>query len=56
MDRVESPCIEVCRLDHLTWICMGCFRTAQEIAEWPAASDEQKRKILVNVECRKESV
>jgi len=53
MDRIKSPCIQVCRLDHLTWTCVGCFRTAQEIAEWPTASDEQRIEILNRVEKRK---
>ena len=32
---VKSPCINVCTLDAETGWCLGCGRTAAEIAEWP---------------------
>lgn len=41
----KSPCISVCVLDDGD-ICMGCFRSAEEIADWFMASDEQKREVL----------
>lgn len=31
----KSPCINVCLLDADTGWCLGCGRTAGEIAEWP---------------------
>ena len=42
---VKSPCIEVCSLDDQD-VCIGCYRTANEIIEWFSASDERKRIIL----------
>ncbi len=32
---IPSPCIAVCRLDPATELCLGCFRTSAEIADWP---------------------
>ena len=32
--RVQSPCIDVCRLDPKTGWCLGCGRTAAEVGEW----------------------
>ena len=40
-----SPCISVCALDADD-VCMGCYRTADEITEWFMASDAHKRLIL----------
>lgn len=41
----KSPCIDVCRLDA-RGLCIGCRRTIDEIAEWPAASEARRREIL----------
>lgn len=43
---VPSPCIDICVIDRRMKICIGCGRTAEEIAAWPAASDALKREIL----------
>ena len=42
---VASPCIRVCALDEND-ICVGCFRSIDEICAWGSASEEQKRAIL----------
>ncbi|MDG2461135.1 MAG: DUF1289 domain-containing protein [Luminiphilus sp.] len=42
---VKSPCIEVCALnDHD--VCIGCYRTANEIIEWFSADNGRKRAIV----------
>ena len=50
----ESPCISICALDEND-ICMGCYRSAQEITDWFMASDEEKRQILVRVRERRDA-
>lgn len=45
---VKSPCIEVCSLNDRD-VCIGCYRTANEIIEWFTASDQRKRDILTAV-------
>ncbi len=40
-----SPCISVCVL-NMDDICMGCYRSAEEVAGWFMASNDSKRKIL----------
>ncbi len=52
-DEIRSPCISVCVLDDND-ICMGCFRSAEEVTDWFMATDEEKRAILVRVEERRE--
>lgn len=49
---VKSPCIEVCSLNDRD-VCIGCYRTANEIIEWFSASDQRKREILVAVSERR---
>jgi len=54
METVESPCVRNCCLDRDD-ICMGCYRSMDEITGWNAASLEEKNEILVRVLKRKES-
>ena len=49
---VKSPCIEVCSLNDQD-VCIGCYRTANEIIEWFSASDERKRAILSEINERR---
>jgi len=49
---VKSPCIEVCSLNNED-VCIGCYRTANEIIEWFSAPDERKREILLSVNQRR---
>ena len=48
---MKSPCIKVCILED--GICIGCFRTQDEIREWIIYTDEQKRVVLEKLEERK---
>ena len=32
--KVPSPCISVCQMDDLSGVCVGCYRTRDEIATW----------------------
>ena len=50
---VKSPCIEVCSLNDQD-VCIGCYRTADEIIEWFSAHDERKKEILAAVGDRRE--
>ncbi len=36
--KATSPCIHLCALD-LDGICLGCFRSRDEIARWSHLSD-----------------
>ena len=50
--RVKSPCVAVCALDEDD-ICLGCYRTADEITDWFMASDDEKRAIVRRSEERR---
>lgn len=40
-----SPCIQVCFVDPERQICVGCFRTMEELARWTHYSDEERAAI-----------
>jgi uncharacterized protein len=48
-----SPCNQVCKLDPVTGLCIGCSRTIDEIEAWPRASNAQKKMILELVAARR---
>lgn len=52
-DSVPSPCISVCQVDDATGCCIGCYRSIDEIREWPILSAEQKLEVLARISERK---
>jgi len=48
---IKSPCVNVCALD-VDDVCIGCFRTMDEIAGWGRMSDPEKHAILVKADER----
>ena len=49
---LESPCIRNCCLNQGD-ICLGCFRSLEEITYWNEASNHERIVILANVFKRK---
>ena len=43
--RVPSPCISICRMDQHSALCLGCFRTLDEIIAWGRLGEEEKRAV-----------
>ena len=44
--KVGSPCTGVCRISPQGGRCEGCDRTLEQIANWSAMGDDEKRAIL----------
>ena len=42
--RIVSPCLNVCKIENN--ICIGCFRTLDEISSWIKLSDHKREKIM----------
>ncbi len=53
--RVESPCVRKCTLDDND-ICVGCFRSIDEICAWGGADSGQRRVILQSAATRREAL
>ena len=51
---VLSPCIRNCCLDDAL-ICLGCFRSLEEIKEWGVVGHHRRRIILQNAKQRREA-
>jgi len=48
----QSPCIRNCCLNDFD-VCLGCFRSLEEIKEWGVVGEQRRRSILLNAERRK---
>jgi len=46
--KVPSPCISVCQMDDLSGVCVGCYRTRDEIATW-GSMDQGDQILLLDV-------
>ena len=52
-EKVKSPCRNICKYNKQR-ICIGCYRTLDEIVRWPSYSEEEKKKVLEAVADRRE--
>jgi predicted Fe-S protein YdhL (DUF1289 family) len=41
---IPSPCIGVCTMEGD--YCAGCYRTLQEISDWPGMTQDKKRSLM----------
>jgi uncharacterized protein len=50
---MESPCVDICEIDRVTGLCLGCRRTIEEIAAWSAMTSAERRRIMAELPSRK---
>ncbi len=43
---VKSPCIEKCKFDGKSGLCIACLRTLPECREWSKMKDHRRHQIL----------
>ncbi|MFZ5609451.1 MAG: DUF1289 domain-containing protein [Pseudomonadota bacterium] len=48
-----SPCTNVCRIDPLSGYCLGCQRTAMEIAEWTSLDEAARHRLMDELPARR---
>lgn len=41
-----SPCVQVCQIDQLLQLCLGCGRTLDEIGRWSKLDDPQRLMVM----------
>ena len=50
---IDSPCIQVCKIDPVSRLCTGCWRSLDEIAAWSRLSPEARQRIMADLPARK---
>jgi hypothetical protein len=49
---ISTPCINVCVIDPLSDLCIGCGRTAPEIGAWATMSETERLAVMAGLEQR----
>lgn len=50
---VRSPCVKTCKIDAERMLCLGCWRSLDEIMQWLDMDNEQRRAVVARAEIRK---
>ena len=48
-EEIESPCVKICVIHPEARVCLGCYRTSDEIAAWSQLSPEDRRAIMATL-------
>jgi uncharacterized protein len=46
---ISTPCINVCVIDPLSALCIGCGRTGAEIAAWVTMSEADRLALMAGL-------
>ena len=46
---IRTPCVKVCFVDPAAQMCVGCFRTMEELGRWTRYSDAEREAILAEL-------
>jgi predicted Fe-S protein YdhL (DUF1289 family) len=49
MTNIETPCDKVCAIDPTFGLCIGCGRSAAEIAGWIGFTAQERRAIIAGL-------
>jgi len=53
---IASPCIKVCFVDGKSGLCLGCFRTLNEIARWQRLDEDDRTRIIAELPSRRSRI
>jgi predicted Fe-S protein YdhL (DUF1289 family) len=43
---IKTPCVKVCFVDPAAGLCVGCFRTLDELGRWTKYSEAEREAVL----------
>lgn len=49
---IKTPCIDICVIHRREGICIGCFRTSDEIAAWRDMTDAERDALMAELPSR----
>ncbi|MEC9251326.1 MAG: DUF1289 domain-containing protein [Pseudomonadota bacterium] len=50
---IKTPCVKVCFVDPKEGLCVGCFRTMEELGRWTRYSDRERELIMAELPNRR---
>ena len=48
-DEIDSPCVKLCSIHPAERICVGCYRSMEEIGAWSSLSTEVRLEIMAEL-------
>lgn len=51
-DEVQSPCVKLCVVHPEERLCVGCYRTIEEIAGWSRLTEAERIAIMTDLPAR----
>ena len=51
-DEVQSPCIKICVIHPEERLCVGCYRSMDEIATWSRLSEAERQAVVADLPAR----
>lgn len=51
-EEVESPCVKLCVIHPEERICVGCFRSIDEISSWSRLTPAERSAIMADLPAR----
>lgn len=53
---IRSPCVLVCVMDDESGLCLGCFRTLDEVAGWSGLTPEGRDSVMDELPSRRSRI
>ena len=53
---IVTPCVQVCIVDGPSGLCLGCYRTLNEIGGWSRLTDEKRAEIMAELPAREAKI
>lgn len=51
-DEIESPCVKICVIHPEERLCVGCYRSIDEIAAWSRLTHEARAAVMADLPAR----
>lgn len=55
-EEIDSPCVKVCLIHPEARLCIGCYRTGEEIARWGRMAPDERRRLMAALPARAASL
>lgn len=53
---IATPCVKVCIVDGASSLCLGCYRTLNEIGGWSGLTDDERAAIMAELPGRRSRI
>jgi len=53
---IRTPCIKVCVVDGASGLCLGCYRTLPEVADWARLGEAEREAIMADLPSRRSRI